>query len=197
MKILLAYVTKSGSTVEVAEAIQRELSKNGAEISLKAMQDVADIAGYDAVILGAPMILGWHRAAMKFLETHQAALSRVPVALFITCASLTDDGSTQVGGVPIELDPKLVKTPKKPGKLGFEEKQTTPAKYIEPILKKGVKPVSIAVFGGKVDYSKLDPLSWLFVRLVIRVKAGDNRNWDVIQSWAGKVGGLLAKNGRA
>ncbi|MBN1679452.1 MAG: hypothetical protein JW966_04120 [Anaerolineae bacterium] len=192
-KILLTYATMSGSTAEVADAIARKIQESGAEVTVRPMTDVTDFSGYDAVILGGPMVVGWHRGAMKFVARHAAALSKVPVACFITSIELTNTGEDAIGGVPLTIDPNLGGPPKNPGKLSFKEKQTCLDAYVSPILKKasGVKPVSIGLFGGKLDYSVLNPLAWLFVRFIIRGKAGDYRNWDAINAWAASVGDQL------
>ncbi len=51
----------------------------------------------------------------------------------------------------------------------------------------GVKPVGIGIFKGAVDFSKLRLFPMLFVRLLIRAKQGDYRNWDAITAWAEDV----------
>lgn len=51
-----------------------------------------------------------------------------------------------------------------------------------------VKPVSVGIFRGKLDYSKLDWVSRLGMRLFWliykRAPEGDFRNWEAIRSWA-------------
>jgi menaquinone-dependent protoporphyrinogen oxidase len=180
-KVLVVYASPSGSTAEVAEAIGKELIAGGATVDIVKLEDVSSLSGYDAVILGAPMIIGWHRGAMEFLEQHQADMSKIPVAYFITCLELARDADT-VNSVPVYT------TYGKPmsGLLKFKQKQTSITKYVEPILKQApaVKPVSVAIFGGKLDYSTLNLFGMLFVRVIIRAKAGDYRDWDSIRSWA-------------
>ncbi len=63
------------------------------------------------VVLGAPMILGWHRAALRFLKKNQNAASKMPLAVFVTCMSLTKTGETSVQGVPVTVDENLPKPP--------------------------------------------------------------------------------------
>ncbi len=192
-KILLAYATMSGSTAEVAQAIAEAIGKGGAAVDVRPLAAIDEVSGYDAVIVGGPMILGWHRAAKQFVARHAAALSQVPVALFITCVELTDTGAEQISGVPVYHDPNLGEPPKTPGRLSFKEKMTSVEGYVNPILQAapGVKPVGVGIFAGKVDYAVLGLLSKLFVRIVIRAKAGDFRNWESIRSWAAEVGAKL------
>ena len=54
-----------------------------------------------------------------------------------------------------------------------------------------VKPVSAAFFAGKLDYSRLDLLSRLFVQIIIGARPGDYRNWDAIRAWAASVRQML------
>lgn len=88
MKILLAYKTNSGSTEEVANVLAEELGKDGSHVSIKRLEDIDSLEGFDAVIIGAPMILGWHRSARKFLQRHQDMLSKLPVGIFCTAILL-------------------------------------------------------------------------------------------------------------
>ncbi|MBN1565909.1 MAG: hypothetical protein JXA10_18850 [Anaerolineae bacterium] len=187
--ILVAYATQSGSTVEVAERISQTLGANGASVEVKPISAVSSLDQYDAVVLGAPMILGWHRGATQWLVDHQTALTQKPTAIFMTCLELTRTDSDQVAGVAIFKDAQLGHAPKNAAKLNFKEKQTTPDRYVAPVLEQAalVKPVSVGIFGGKLDYSTLGLLSKLFVRLIIRGKAGDYRNWDAITAWADDV----------
>ncbi len=188
-KILVTYATQSGSTAEVAEAISRTLTENGATVDVKPISAVGSLNAYDAVVLGAPMILGWHRGATRWLVNHQTDLARKPVALFMTCLELTRIAADQVSGVPVFKDPNLGYVPKNAAKLKPKEKFTSPDSYVGPVLKKAalVKPVSVGIFGGKLDYGTLSLLPKLFVRFIIRGKAGDYRHWDAIQAWSAQV----------
>jgi len=188
-KILIAYTTNSGSTEEVAQAIAEELGKAGMQPEVWRLEQVANLETYDGVILGAPMILGWHRAAFNFIKRHQGALSQIPVAYFLTAMSLTNTGEEQVIGVPVVVDPDLPKPPTNPARLGFKERYATVTNYVGKPLKAapGVKPVSVAIFGGKLELFRLKLLQMLFVMLVIQAQPGDRRNWPFIRQWAAQV----------
>jgi menaquinone-dependent protoporphyrinogen IX oxidase len=194
-KILVAYTTNSGSTDDVARLIAEELGKDGAAVDLLRLEDVTDLKPYSAVIIGAPMIMGWHKAALKFVKTHRDALSRIPVAYFIMAMSLTQTGDTQVEGVPLFVDPALPVAPKRPGHLSFRENYATPLKYVRPLLKAApqVKPLSVAIFGGSLALYRLKLLQMLFVMLVIRAQAGEKRNYPVIRQWAAELRGQLSR----
>lgn len=185
-KILITYATNAGSTVKIAEAIAAELAKK-AEVAVLPLEKVTTLDSYSAVVLGAPMILGWHRGALAFLKQNQDSLSRVPVALFITCMNLTRTGETNLNGIPLFVDQKLARVPQKEGRLSFKERYSTMSNYLSPIFKAApsVKPVSVAFFGGSLQYFNLKWWAALFALLIIQAQPGDKRNWQVIETWAG------------
>ena len=90
-RILVAYASNAGSTADVAKAVGEELSLSGMQVDVRPIRDLdgVDLSLYSGVVVGAPMILGWHRSAEKFVKAHQAELARVPVAFFATAMSLT------------------------------------------------------------------------------------------------------------
>jgi menaquinone-dependent protoporphyrinogen IX oxidase len=190
-KILVAYTTNSGSTEDVAKSIGEELGKQGAEVDVLRLEEVSSLEPFSAVIIGAPMIMGWHRAALKFVKQHKEALRGKRVAYFITAMSLTQTEVTQVDGVPLFVDPGLPVAPKRTGHLSFRENYATPAKYVRPLLKAApqVKPLSVAIFGGSLALFRLKLLQLLFVMLVIRAQAGEKRNYPAIRGWAGGIAG--------
>jgi menaquinone-dependent protoporphyrinogen oxidase len=184
--ILVAYATNAGSSAEVAQTVADELAKNGAAVDVRSLPEVTGIDGYDAVVVGAPMIMGWHRAAQKFIRQHRQELSRVPVAYFFMAVSLTHQGETQVNGVPVWVDTRRAVSPKEPGRFGFRERYSLVSNYLGPVLRAApeVNPVSAAFFGGKLDLGRLKLLQMLFVLLIIQAQPGDYRNWDYIRQWA-------------
>ena len=185
-KILVAYTTNSGTTEEVAAVIGEELGRDGVQVDVRRLEEIADLESYTAVVVGGPMIMGWHKAAVKFVKKHQQALSHMPVAYFLTAMSLTQTGETSIGAIPICVDPMLAKTPKNANRLGFRERYATVTNYLRPVLRSApqVKPVSIALFGGKLEFYRLKLLQMLFVMVIIQAQPGDRRNWPVIREWA-------------
>jgi menaquinone-dependent protoporphyrinogen oxidase len=185
-RILVTYATLAGSTAEVAQAVAEEIARRDVRVDLLPLSDVKDLTAYDGVVLGAPMIMGWHRAALRFLRNNRGVLQRIPLAVLVMCMSLTQSGETSVGGVPVYVDERLPKPPETAGRLRFRERYTRLANYIRPILiaTGPVKPVSIGVFAGRLDYGRLKWWAVLFAMLVIQAPAGDRRNWTAIRSWA-------------
>ncbi len=132
------------------------------------------------------MIMGWHRAALGFLKKHRRAFQRIPLAVFVMALSLTQPGETIVDDVLVTVDEKLPKPPQKVGRLNFRERYARLSNYIRPIIRatRSIKPVSIGLFGGRLEYGRLKWWAVLFVMLIVQAPAGDRRNWTAIRSWA-------------
>jgi menaquinone-dependent protoporphyrinogen IX oxidase len=187
--ILVAYATNAGSTAKVAETIAEELTLAGHTAVVSPVEGVKDLGGYDAVVVGAPMIFRWHAAARRFLRQHRAELAGKKLALFACAMRLTRVEGEALPDVLLTLDPNLVSEPQQPGKLNFKERFTTLGHYLNPMLKAagGLKPVSIAFFYGNLDMRKLKWWQAAFVMLVVQATPGDYRDWEFIRMWARKI----------
>ena len=185
-KILVTYATFSGTTIEVASAISDEITKAGLQAEVLPLEKVENLDGYDGVVLGGPMIMGWHRSALGFLRKNRKALSRIPLAIFVMAMSLTKTSEMSVDNVPFYIDDNLPKPPAKEGHPTFRERYANVVNYARPILNAAgpVKPLSIGFFGGRLDYGRLAWWAVMFVMLVIQAPAGDKRNWPAIRAWA-------------
>lgn len=185
-RILVTYATFAGSTVDVAKSVGEELAKRDVQVDVLPLSEVKGLDSYDAAVVGAPMIMGWHREAINFLKKHSEAFKRKPLAVFATAMSLTQTGETSVSGVPVFVDERLPKPPEKQGRLNFRERYARVSNYVQPILMaaRPVKPVSVGLFGGRLEYGRLKWWAVLFVMVIIRAPAGDRRNWPAIKAWA-------------
>lgn len=193
-RILVVFATKHGSTPEVAQAVAEELRAGGAEVDVRPASLDGTLGKYRAVVIGAPMILGWHKDALRFVERHRTELATKRTAYFVMAASLTETGEETVEGVPIVKDPWLTKPPRDPARLRFRERYARPAKYLEKPFKKApeVRPSSVAFFAGSLDLTKMNIFEKAFVMLVIGATPGDSRNWDFIRDWARDLAAQLA-----
>ncbi len=72
-KVLVAYATMAGSTMEVANAIGEEIAKRSVEVDVLPIREIEDLQAYDGVVVGGPMIMGWHREALRFIKKHRKA----------------------------------------------------------------------------------------------------------------------------
>jgi menaquinone-dependent protoporphyrinogen oxidase len=162
--ILVAYATRHGSTREVAEAIAATLREGGLEVDIQPMRNVHRLAGYRAVVLGAPLYMfRWHKDALRFLSQHRKALTqqapeRRRVAIFALGPFTTGD-EEEWRGSREQLDKELAKFP-------------------------WLTPIALEIFGGKFDPARLRFPYSLFMR---QVPASDLRDWAAIRAWADRV----------
>jgi menaquinone-dependent protoporphyrinogen oxidase len=161
-KILVAYATWVGSTGEVAQAIGQTLSDDGAAVDVLAAQDVGDVSPYRAVVLGTAIRAGQvHPDVLTFVEARQEALSRVPVAYFVVCLTMSQD---------------------------TEENRCTVDAYLNVVRERApqIKPVDVGLFAGALDYGKLPPPMKAALE-ARKVPEGDFRAWEAIRAWASHV----------
>jgi flavodoxin len=86
MRVLVAYMSKTGNTKKVAEAIFEGISD---QKEIQPIDEVDSIEGYDLAFLGFPVLgMGPDKKAAKLLEKH--CINGRKVALFITHASPED-----------------------------------------------------------------------------------------------------------
>jgi len=170
-RILIAYATWTGATHEVADAIAAEYVHRGLVADVRPANEVKDLAGYDAVILGTGVHAGkLPGPILHFVQENAAVLSNMPVALFLLCLTMSED------------------TP---------ENRATALEYLAPLRAKAPQmvPVDIGLFGGAVltegkDFDRQDIFRKMMERSMAKT-AADARNWDSIGAWAGRVAPLL------
>lgn len=159
--ILVTYATRTGSTAGVAEAIAKTLTEQGLQVVVCPMQEVSDVTPYRAVIAGSAIQNHeWLPEAMRFMRTHQAALARMPVAIFTVCMTLTMKGGQYREAVMEWI---------------------TPVRVL-------VQPFSEGLFAGALDISQIpsfgDRLKFRISVLMGVWTEGDHRDWNAIAAWA-------------
>jgi len=104
----------------------------------------------------------------------------------MTALNLTDSSAEELEDLHIYKDPQLLKEPKNPEALSFKERHRSLNNYLKPVLKKAprVKPVSVALFAGKLDYRAMKFPQMVIVMLLFAEKPRDYRNWESIRGWA-------------
>jgi len=155
-KILVGFATKSGSTKEVAEAVAQTLREAGLEVDFVHLRDVSSLAGYKALVLGAPLYMfHWNKDALNFLKRHRKDIEQRPAAVF--ALGPFNDVAEEWKGVREQLDKELAKFP-------------------------WFTPVAIAVFGGKFDPAALR-FPYNLIPALKSLPASDIRDWTAIRAW--------------
>jgi menaquinone-dependent protoporphyrinogen oxidase len=160
-RILVTYASQGGSTAGIAEAIGQVLSVNDTAVDVRPVKAVTDLSPYQAVIIGSAVHGGkWMPEAAEFVERNQDMLRRIPTAVFQVCMMLATSSEQYRRIVPDWLAP----------------------------LRAQIRPFAEGSFAGALwpdRYSKLSEKLGLRIFLaVIKLKAGDYRNWVAIQAWA-------------
>jgi len=89
-KILVTYASEFGTTSDVAKVIGEVLCESGAQVDIKRINNVKDLNPYDAIVIGSAIQYDkWMPDAINFVTTHQNSLSKLPVAGFFTCLTLS------------------------------------------------------------------------------------------------------------
>lgn len=82
-RILVASASRHGATAEIAERIGTTLEEKGLETTVASAEQVTDIDGYRAVILGSAVYAGhWLDAAKQVADQIAASTASPPVWLF-------------------------------------------------------------------------------------------------------------------
>ena len=168
-KILVAYASRAGATAGVAEAIGKTLVERGMTVDVRPMQEVKDLAPYQAVVAGSA-IQGkrWLPEAMQFMQTYQSALAQRPFAAFLVCMTLAMPN-------------------------GDNYRQNV-ADWLAPV-RALVKPVNEGLFAGVLDIGKIpsfgDRLKFRLSVIFGVWSEGDHRDWNAIRAWADSLRPLL------
>ncbi len=187
-RFLVTYATNSGSTAEVAEVVAAELNTDGHTAAVFPICGVDDIGDYDAIVIGAPMIFGWHSEARRFIRKHRNQLAEKKTAFFACAMRLTQDAREDISGVNLDLDPGLLSAPEQRGSLSIKERFTSINYYLKPMQKyPGVQPCRVAFFHGKLDMRLLKWWQALFVMVVVQAVPGDYRNWEFVRAWGQRL----------
>jgi menaquinone-dependent protoporphyrinogen oxidase len=153
-KILIAYMTKTGTTREVAEEIARIAGDKGIIPDVLPLSAVESPGGYDAVLIGAPINgMQWLPEASDFVEKHKEALKKIPTAYFFV-SYLVNSG------------------------CGFWRKIIR--KSLDKVSET-VKPVKVGMFDGRVE--KAFPAFARFLFGLKKDIPLDLRDWDAIRAW--------------
>jgi menaquinone-dependent protoporphyrinogen oxidase len=157
MKVLVAAASRHGATAEIADAIGDVLRERGLDADVKRAEEVHDLTGYDAVVLGSAVYIGkWLGPARDLVERRADELVTLPVWLF----------SSGPIGDPLRPEPDEA--------VAVDELVAT------------TRARGHRLFGGKLDKKKLG-FGEKAVVVAFRAPDGDFRDWDEIRAWASEI----------
>lgn len=176
MKALIAYATRYGATAGTSEEIAKILREEGFDVKIANLkkEKIKDVSDFDLVVVGSGLQMArWVGEAEDFLNKFRRELAQKKVAIFVSSmkTALEREGKTD----------ELAKS----REIALEAKAT---KY-------GLHPVSMGMFGGCVDYNKMNFITRKAMGAIKEQleKDGfkenppgvyDMRDWDEIRSWA-------------
>jgi menaquinone-dependent protoporphyrinogen oxidase len=161
MTVLVAVASKYGATFEIAEAIGRGLRERGIVADVEHVEDVDEIVGYDAVVLGSAVYAGrWLQQARKLVDERVGELSALPVWLF---------SSGPIGSPPKPEPDEAVQIDKIASLVDARDHR---------------------VFAGQLVKERLSFPERAIVR-AFHAAEGDFRNWEEIDAWAGRIAEAL------
>lgn len=163
-KTLIAYASKCGSTGEIAVAIAEELQKNNISVEVLPVEDVKSLEPYDNLILGTALRFEKPLSEMmNFISKFSQNIPSKKIACFSAGVYMRDPSP---------------------------ENRAKTKQMLEPMMAALPEPVSVAMFGGKVDYKKIAPFWRFLVSLDSSglMREGDGRDWEIIRSWGRSLG---------
>jgi menaquinone-dependent protoporphyrinogen oxidase len=163
MKVLVAVASRHDATRGIAAVIADELETGGLEVDLRDANAIANIADYQAVVIGSAVYTGgWLAEARHLIDFNGPALKKVPVWLFSS------------------------------GPIGTDEAKTLDDLPEVPKLMKATGAREHRVFAGRLDKRRLD-LAEQSVTKVVDAPEGDFRDLGAIIQWAGSIASSLAR----
>ncbi len=179
-KILIAYGTRYGATTGTAKEIAKCLQDEGFEVKVVNLKEekIKDISEFELIIIGSGMKMEmWTSKTKSFLNKFNNELKNKKVALFVS------------SGARALMEYK--------GES--EEIERINKKYLEDkVSKYGLKPISMAMFGGIWDFNQMGKIYRKFLEeeKANFIPAGfketepgvfDSRNWGQIRNWAKEI----------
>jgi menaquinone-dependent protoporphyrinogen oxidase len=140
LKALIVYGTRYGATAGTSEEIAKVLSTEGFDVKVvnAKKEKIKDITEYDLIIVGNGMqMFKWTGEAEDFLKKYQKELAQKKLAIFVSSA--------------------VKSTYEREGKK--DELAKLHQKYLEEkAAKYDLHPIAMTLFGGIIDYNKINPI---------------------------------------
>jgi menaquinone-dependent protoporphyrinogen oxidase len=160
--VLVTAASRHEATREIAAAIADGLARRGVEAEARALEDVGELDGFDAVVLGSAVYMGrWLKQARSFAGAHASELAAKPVWLF---------SSGPLGSPDHPIPPD------------------GPADVAELVELTGAR--AHRLFAGRLEHARLGLGERAMARAVHAPEA-DSRDWEAIDSYAGEIAAAL------
>jgi menaquinone-dependent protoporphyrinogen IX oxidase len=179
-KALIVYATRFGATKSTSDEVAKILSEENFDVKVvNAKEDkIQEIDGYSLIVVGSGMSMGnWATEAEDFLKKFQRELDGKKLALFVSSLK------------PVEEKQGKTDLVNRIQKIGIDDK----------IQKYHFNPISTAVFGGIVDYTKMNFIIKKSMEIGYKsalqkhgfkeIQPGvyDLRDWNQIETWAREI----------
>jgi menaquinone-dependent protoporphyrinogen oxidase len=150
MRVLVTAGSKHGATAELADRIARDLSAAGHDVVSLPPEQVTDLDGVDAVVLGSAVYVGrWTTSARELMSRLQDELTRRPVWLF---------SSGPVGDPPLPVEEPTDGAEALAG-LGAREHRVFPGRIDRTRLAFGERTIVRALHVAEGDFRDLDEVT--------------------------------------
>ena len=157
MKVLVCAASKHGATAQIGEALAHALGENGVQAVLRTPQQVADLEGYDALVLGSGVYMGsWLPDARQLVERICGQLNGRPVWLF--SSGPIGDPARQSSRPPVNASAIITATAAREHR----------------------------VFGGRMERAQLG-IVHRAIMAAMHIADGDDRDWDEIAAWGKQI----------
>lgn len=162
-RVLIAYASRLGSTREIAQAIGEVLLHRGAGVDVLPVNEIQQIEGYQAVIVGSSIReQAWLPEAKRFVQIHRDALRQLPLVYFAVSGLMSN-----------------------PTPEHFHEVY----EYLSEI-RAIAEPLEVGIFAGLLDYNRLNHDQMVKV-LSKGLPEGDFRRWQDVRAWAEDIADRL------
>lgn len=171
-RTLIAYSTVDGHTLKISTRLKEVLDRKGQSVTLAEINDEfrIDPRPHDQIVVGASIRYGKYRPALfRFIESHRETLESRPSAFFSVNLVARKDGKN---------------TPR-----------TNP--YICKTFKRNTSwiPEEMAVFAGKVDYSRYGFWDRQIIRFIMLLTHGptdrtaciEYTDWQAVEAFAERL----------
>ncbi len=177
LKALIVYGTRYGATKGTSDEIAKVLKEANFDVKIVNAKEekVKDLSEYGLIVVGTGMAMGnWAKEVEDFVKKSNKDFEGKKLALFISSLKTIEEKEGKT-----ELVSRIQK-------IGLDDK----------ILKYQLKPISTRIFGGIIDYNKMNFLIKKSMELgyksalkkhgfkEVEPNVFDLRDWTEIHNWA-------------